>query len=398
MYQDLTACLLLACGVIIVTILILQQIRMLQPYISILYTTLKMVIIYFLDVDTEYWEENESEVEEDLEVSIPSQEPEMNGEEEHQLVWWIMLFLSLFQTLHAIPEKAISWLLCFLAALLKYLGRYSSFIERTAAVFPSSMYRMNKYMNRQNWIKFHKYVVCSRCHSLYHFSESCEKRGSQFTIKVCDQRQKSGRMCGMPLLKRIVKTCKNQPHIYPYLIYAYNDVIPTLKMLFSQKAFYDECESTRTRESDNYLRDVFDGQVWRELKDEDGTYFFSHKNHYGLFLNVDWYQPHKNRKYSVGVIYMVVLNLPREIRYKRENVILVGLIPGPKEPPLSINSYITPLVSELLELWEGVQVEVRPGHSVNLRFAVAGVGCDLPAGRKLCGFLSYTANLGCSRC
>ena len=26
------------------------------------------------------------------------------------------------------------------------------------------------------------------------------------------------------------------------------------------------------------------------------------------------------------------------------------------------------------------------------------VGCDLPAGRKACGFLSYTANLGCSRC
>ena len=67
-----------------------------------------------------------------------------------------------------------------------------------------------------------------------------------------------------------------------------------------------------------------------------------------------------------------------------------GLIPGPKEPPLSINPYITPLVSELMELWEGVQVEVRPGHSVNLRFAVAGVGCDLPAGRKLCVFLSYT--------
>ena len=134
MYQGLTACVLLACGVIIVTIVILQQIRVLQPYISILYTTLKMVIIYFLDADTGYWEENESEVE-DLEVSIPSQEPEMNGEEEHRLIWWIMLFLSPFQTLHAIPERAISWLLCFFAALLKYLGRYSSFIEERLQFF-----------------------------------------------------------------------------------------------------------------------------------------------------------------------------------------------------------------------------------------------------------------------
>lgn len=59
---------------------------------------------------------------------------------------------------------------------------------------------------------------------------------------------------------------------------------------------------------------------------------------------------------------MVLLNLPRDVRYKRENVILVGLIPGPKEPPLTINSYITPLVSELLELWEGIDIQFRDGQ------------------------------------
>ena len=32
------------------------------------------------------------------------------------------------------------------------------------------------------------------------------------------------------------------------------------------------------------------------------------------------------------------------------------------------------------------------------RCALLGVACDLPAARKTCGFLSYTANLGCSRC
>ena len=33
-----------------------------------------------------------------------------------------------------------------------------------------------------------------------------------------------------------------------------------------------------------------------------------------------------------------------------------------------------------------------------MRCALLCVGCDLPAGRKACGFLSYTANLRCSRC
>lgn len=30
--------------------------------------------------------------------------------------------------------------------------------------------------------------------------------------------------------------------------------------------------------------------------------------------------------------------------------------------------------------------------------AILCVACDLPAGRKTCGFLGHTANLGCSKC
>ena len=33
-----------------------------------------------------------------------------------------------------------------------------------------------------------------------------------------------------------------------------------------------------------------------------------------------------------GVLYMVILNLPHAIRFKPENVLIVGIIPGPSEP------------------------------------------------------------------
>ena len=33
-----------------------------------------------------------------------------------------------------------------------------------------------------------------------------------------------------------------------------------------------------------------------------------------------------------------------------------------------------------------------------VRCALLSAACDLPAGRKLCGFLSFNARLGCSRC
>ena len=74
----------------------------------------------------------------------------------------------------------------------------------------------------------------------------------------------------------------------------------------------------------------------------------------GLLVNVDWFQPYKHVAYSVGVIYAVIINLPRCIRFKDENVIIIGVIPGSKEPKKHINSYIGPLVSELLQLQQGI--------------------------------------------
>ena len=113
-----------------------------------------------------------------------------------------------------------------------------------------------------------------------------------------------------------------------------------------------------------------------------------------LMLNVDWFQPFEHFTYSVGVICLVLLNLPQAVRYKRENIILVGVIPGPSEPPLNINSYLSPLVSNLLQLWTGIHIST----SQLIRAALLAVSCDLPAGRKVCGFLSHSANLGCSCC
>ena len=77
----------------------------------------------------------------------------------------------------------------------------------------------------------------------------------------------------------------------------------------------------------------------------------SHQHNLALMMNVDWFQPFKHSPYSVGVIYLALTNLPRGERYQRENIIVVGIIPGPGEPS-SLNPYLVPLVSELKELWE----------------------------------------------
>ena len=98
--------------------------------------------------------------------------------------------------------------------------------------------------------------------------------------------------------------------------------------------------------------DVFYCQIWKDVGD-----FLSQSFNYALMINVDWFQPFKHTPYSVGVIYVTVINLPCHLRHNRENIILVGIIPGPQEPSHDINTFIRPMVDELLTFWNGIQFE-----------------------------------------
>ena len=60
------------------------------------------------------------------------------------------------------------------------------------------------------------------------------------------------------------------------------------------------------------------------------------------------------------------MNLQRKVRFKQENVLLIGLIPGPKEPKYSLNSMLHPLVQELLKFWVGIDINFTLWHHANL--------------------------------
>lgn len=115
-------------------------------------------------------------------------------------------------------------------------------------------------------------------------------------------------------------------------------------------------------------------------------------------LNVDWFRPHKHSPGSVGVLYLVLLNLPRHERYKLEYIIVVGILPGPSEPKLTANTFLEPLVRDLLEVCKerfsiSGCVFKRP-----IKVGLVCVSSDVPATRKIGGFLGHMATQGCSRC
>ena len=147
------------------------------------------------------------------------------------------------------------------------------------------------------------------------------------------------------------------------------------------------------------FRAVYDGKIWREFQNVDGRPFLSQPGALALMMNVDWFQVYSNSPYSVGVIYFSVLNLPRTERFKKENIIVSGIMPGPKEPGVEeINHYLEPLVDDLENLWNGGFTHPINGKHIDIMAAVLMLSMDIPAGRKIAGFLSYCAKLGCSKC
>ena len=314
------------------------------------------------------------------------------------IVRWIVTLLAVFQTCFYLTTQAINGLLKFLVVIFQFLGKFSTKLTDLASLIPRSMYTYQfktSFLDLAIGDAFKRKVVCKYCHSLYGFEECLNKTGVQTTIACCSHKSFK-RKCNGLLMKEIVTRSGNSK-FYPHKVFCYASLISSLQALVIRTGFIQLCESTRNV-STEVLSDFYDGLIWKQFSTIENSLFLSQSDNYGLLLNIDWLQPYKHIQYSVGVMYLVILNLPRSIRFKRENVILFGVIPGPREPSCTINSYLSPLVADLLELWDGIELKVPGAASRIFRCALLGVACDIPAARKTCGFLSHSANLGCSRC
>lgn len=316
---------------------------------------------------------------------------------------WIVYFLMLMYTKFKLSDKVFSFFLKFLKVLLSILGSYSDICAGIAESLPSSLYGVR---TLHNCPKFTKFVACKKCHCLYYLKDCQEGQHNHKRSKLCAFIQypnhtqlRMRKPCGATLLKT-VELAGGRTFLYPYMTYCYFSLESSMQMLLDKPDFFSNCEQWRNRQaSTEVLQDIYDGKIWREFQSYKGKPFLSESGNYALMLNLDFFQPYKHVAYSVGVIYMTVMNLPRNLRNKQENVILVGIIPGPHEPHHDLNTYLKPLVSDLLKFWHGVELNVPCLNSTKkISCALLCVSCDLPAGRKVCGFLSHSAHMGCHRC
>lgn len=164
-----------------------------------------------------------------------------------------------------------------------------------------------------------------------------------------------------------------------------------------------------TGAKDGEFLDIWDGKILRDFKGRDNLRFvrsIDGESRYVFGLNMDGFNPFGNKqagkKVSTGAMYMVCLNLPIHLRYRVENIFLVGIIPGPHHPSLTqINYLLRPLVQDLLKFWRhGVYYThtINNPHGCLVRCALVPVICDLLAARQLMAFGSFSSKHFCCYC
>ena len=248
------------------------------------------------------------------------------------------------------------------------------------------------------------FVVCPSCSCVYNYNQCIETRAGRKIAIQCkyvafpnhirrDQREP----CNSPLLKEVRIKNGDKVRFVPIKSYPYQDLKMAINSLVSNSDFLFCCDHWRNNQNvpNNILADIYDGSVWKDFNSSKYRNYLMTPGNLLLALNTDWFQPFEKTKYSVGVLYLVVLNLPRDERYKLENIIIAGLVPGPKEPKLTMNSYIGPLVQDLQSAYRGWQIPTNHPFLkyVTVRLCVGIIACDIPATRKLVGFLGHSADV-----
>ena len=110
-----------------------------------------------------------------------------------------------------------------------------------------------------------------------------------------------------------------------------------------------ECATNHS--SSGIIADIWDGKLLRSLKEKG---LFANLTDLAFSFHTDGVKLFKTRSaFHIWSLVLIINNLPPEERFKRENLLVLGLIPGPQQPK-DIDSFLRPLVNELKRLEVGI--------------------------------------------
>ena len=138
-------------------------------------------------------------------------------------------------------------------------------------------------------------------------------------------------------------------------------IIQQLQALISRKGFYETFQHRFTRPKTDTIRGIYDGSVYRHLS-QDGNILGSPDN-ISFVMNSNGTPVFKSSKVSIWPVFLIINELPSNLRIAKENMIFAGLWFGDIKPLMT--SFLKPIFSHLNELESGVEVESPERGNIN---------------------------------
>ena len=237
---------------------------------------------------------------------------------------WILMWIFKYQTRFRLSDVAIDSLIKFFQQVLMNAD------QRRFKDFPSSLYTASNLLQIDNQSK--TYAVCPSCNTLYNITDVVAEEG--FKCSHVEFPMKSKRKsCGTELTVQV--PLANEIKRRPKLLFPLPNLRLQINSLYQRSEFKQQLRKWTNRHVDNgMLADIYDGEIWKNFPDTSDVPYFTPEtadSHLGIMINLNWFQPFESSVYSCGAIYGVICNLPREVRFKKKNILTLGLLPGPKE-------------------------------------------------------------------
>ena len=233
-----------------------------------------------------------------------------------------------------------------------------------------------------------EHICCPACFALYSNLPSAPQTCTY-------QSTKTSKPCGAKLWRK--RCIRGKMMQFPVRKYLHQSMTHWLGRMLSREEIERSLQAARASPSTTPMKDIFDGLALRSFTapGEAQPFLNGPADELRLIfsLSVDGFNPFQMKEAKQTVtstaIYMVCLNLPPHLRYRPENMYLVGVIPGPSKPSTEqINHFVTILVDELLVFWSpGVFYNRTALYPLGrlARAAMIPLVCDLLGARQVAG-------------
>lgn len=257
------------------------------------------------------------------------------------------------------------------------------------------------------------YLSCPQCHCLYPYHRLPDSDEHTLPMPCCTyKRTPQSSPCGEPLWRKRILSGEKTISV-PRRKYIHHDLKSWVGRLLSRNGIEELLDAPPSGPPDDLdvpVHDIWSSKVFLALRDPSGRPFFPSPDGGGRLifsLSVDSFNPFhmkvaKQSASSTG-IWLVLLNLPPQLRYLPENMFLSGVIPGPSKPSVDqINHALGLTIKDLLQFWDqGVFFTRTRKHPHGRTFLAMLVPliADMLAARQVVGLPGVsTAHYFCTFC